>query len=145
MGDFSVRAIPAGSAVALLLSIALGGCERHRPPPPPKILGTYTKNCSVPPANWRKPPADVGDRIWAVIGLHASGQITWNTQPTRSDTLREYLHQFEGPASELAFVPAPDAKCADVQKVRLIMLELAMCHRQGQCLEGDKNLPPPVF
>ena len=144
MGDLGVRAIPAGSVVALLLAAALGGCEQHHQPPPANILGTYAKNCSIPPANWRKLPANAGDRMWAIIRLDASGHTTWNAQPTRSDILREYLHQFEGPAAALAFVSAPDAKCADVQKARLMMLELAMCRRAGQCVEGDKNLPPPV-
>jgi len=59
--------------VALLLAAALGGCEKHRQPPPANILGTYAKNCSIPPANWRKPPANPGDRMWAIIRLDASG------------------------------------------------------------------------
>ena len=147
MSGLNDRSIKTASAILLLLA-AVGGCtqrQQQQPPPPaPKILGTYARNCATPPPNWREagnPP----DRMWAVIKLDATGEITWNGTPTRDDILQGYIHQFEGPISELGFVAAPDAKCADVQKIRHMMSGLAMCRQQGRCVEGEKNLPPPVY
>jgi len=76
--------------------------------------------------------------------LDGSAKTSWNGADASVDVIRGYVHQFEGPKSELAFVATADAKCADVVTIRRMMNELAVCRQQGRCVEGEKNFPRPV-
>jgi len=143
-------AIQSASLWCLPLLAALGACEGRHPPQPSTqpgvIAGTYAKDCPTAPSAWRRSGKLADSIMTNVIRVDTAGNASWNGSPATIEILRGYLREVDAaPASKLIFIAKGDAQCGDVQAIRRIMSKSATCRGQGECAEGEKNLPAPVF
>lgn len=136
--------------VCVLLAALLGGCDaryQHRTQTQPtQITGVYAKNCPTPPRSWQKTGTLAEPSMMNVIRLDTGGKVTWNGTPVTIENLRDYLRDVDAaPASRLIFIAKLNAQCAAVQAIRDVMNNSRTCRGQGTCVEGEGNLPPPVY
>lgn len=101
----------------------------------------YARSCSVPPEDFNTSKDGIGHlRIVQIIKLDREGRIYWGDKRVSEAELKDRLRQLDAlmPPPQLILSPEPDAPCAEVTKLREMLLRASICRTEGRnCGEGS--------
>lgn len=119
-----------------LLPMFVVGCEKG--PEVNKVVETYDRNCSRPPAGWGTEKDGIGQRPVFSVKVDETGRVSWH-HFTDKQTFGEYMQRVGelDPEPHMILEIHGNAPCDRVRETRRIMSASPICKGEYPlCSEG---------